>query len=247
MARRAALEAAIDGFPRPQRHEVAVNALVTDSSFDPMSLDGYGAVKVKMRVPSDVDLVARVRDVVGAHVSMRVDVNGAYDVETAVAVARRLHRLDVELLEQPVASLEDLAEVRRRSPVAIAADECVRSVSDAHRLRLLDAADVLVIKVQPLGGIRGALAVAEAAGVPALPTSMMETSVGLAAGLALACALPEIRFACGLGTAAVLGADVTDRPLVPHAGRLATRVVVPDPELLARYAVVSPSSQVIKT
>ena len=59
--------------------------------------------------------------------------------------------------------------------------------------------------MQPLGGVRAALDVADAAGVPALPTSMMETSVGLAAGLALACALPTLTLACGLGSALRLG------------------------------------------
>jgi O-succinylbenzoate synthase len=242
-ARQAAIEAAVDGFPPAVRRDVPVNALVPDASFDRAALAGYSAVKVKLRVPADVDLVARVRDAVARDVTIRADANGVWDVETAVAVAERLGALDVELLEQPVASMEDLAAVRRRSPVPIAADECVRSIDDARRLRDLAAADVLVLKVQPLGGVRRALDVAETAGIPAIPTSMMDTSVGLAAGLALACALPELPFACGLATATLLPADVTAEPLVPIAGRLALRAVVPDPGLLARYAVASPSSQ----
>lgn len=245
-ARRAAVEAAVDGFPPARRGDVAVNALVTDTTFDPGALVGFGAVKVKMRVPTDVELVARVRDAVGPRVALRVDANGAWDVDTAVAVAEQLAHLDVELLEQPVASLEQLAEVRRRCSVPIAADECIRSVDDARRLDRLGAADVVVLKVQPLGGVRAALAIADAAGVPAIPTSMMETSIGLAAGLALACALPEVPFACGLATASLLPADVTRDPLVPRGGRLSTRVVVPDPELLARYSL-APSSQVVST
>jgi len=245
-ARRAAVEAAVDGFPPTHRGDVAVNALVADTNFDPGALAGFGAVKVKMRVPSDVELVARVRDAVGPRVTLRVDANGAWDVGTAVAVADRLARLGVELLEQPVASLEELAEVRRRCSVPIAADESVRTIDDARRLDRLGAADVVVLKVQPLGGVRSALAIADAAGVPAIPTSMMETSVGLAAGLALACALPEVPFACGLATAPLLSADVTLDPLVSREGRLAARVVVPDPELLARYSV-APSSQVVSS
>ncbi len=247
MAWRSAIEAALDGPPAPVRNEVAVNALVTDASFDPAALNGFSAAKVKMRTPTDVDLVARVRDVVGPTVALRADANGAWDVDTAVTVAERLARLGVELLEQPVASVEDLAAVRRRSPVAIAADECVRTLEDARRLRALDAADVVVLKVQPLGGVRAALEIAEACGVPVIPTSMMETSVGLGAGLALACALPELPFACGLATASLLPADVTGEPLVPHGGRLVLRVVVPDADLLARYAVSSPSSHVVSS
>jgi O-succinylbenzoate synthase len=95
-----------------------------------------------------------------------------------------------------------------------------------------------VLKVQPLGGVGAALAVADAAGMPAVPTSMMETSVGIAMGLALAAALPDLEFACGLATAA-LAADVTSAPLLPDEGRMRVRRVVPDPELLERYAVSS--------
>jgi O-succinylbenzoate synthase len=112
-------------------------------------------------------------------------------------------------------------------------------VADAARLRALDAADAVVLKVQPLGGVRAALAVAAAAGVPAIPTSMMETSVGVAAGLALAAALPELVYACGLATVEHLGADVTHDPLVPIDGRLRVRAVTPDADLLERYSARS--------
>jgi O-succinylbenzoate synthase len=246
-ALRSAVEAACDGFPAPRRTGVVVNALVDDDSFDPEALVGFPAVKVKVRAPSDVDLVARVRDVVGPTVALRVDANGGWDVDTAVSLLQQLVRYDVELVEQPVPTLDDLAVVRRRSPIPIAADECVRSIDDARRLRRLGAADVVVLKVQPLGGVRAALEVAEAAGVPALPTSMMETSVGLAAGLALACALPELTLACGLGTAGALGGDVTEEPLRPVDGHLTLRAVVPDDALLARYRVAEPSSQVVSS
>jgi len=140
-------------------------------------------------------------------------------------------------VEQPVASLDDLALVRRRVDVALAADECMRSVADATRLRSLGAADAVVLKVQPLGGVRAALDVAEAAGVPAIPTSMMETSVGIAAGVALAAALPELPYACGLATATMLRSDVTRDPLVPIDGMVPVRRVSPDEDLLERYAV----------
>lgn len=247
MAMRAAEEAARDGFPEPVRRDVAVNALVDDDTFDPTALAGYGAVKVKMRTPEDLDVVARVRNTVGPDVAIRVDANGAWDVDTALTLLAPLARLGVELVEQPVATLEDLARVRRRSPVPIAADESVRGLADVRRLRALDAADAIVLKVQPLGGVRAALRVAEEAAVPAIPTSMMDTSVGLGAGLALACALPELPFACGLATAGHLVADVTADPLVPVGGRLVLRAITPDPSLLARYAVASAASQVVSS
>jgi O-succinylbenzoate synthase len=174
---------------------------------------------------------------VGPAVALRVDANGAWDLDTAVARLGALSRYGIELAEQPVASIEDLAHVRRRVAVPVAADECVRSVADAQRVRALDAADAVVLKVQPLGGVRAALEVAEAAGLPAIPTSMMETSVGIAAGLALAAALDDLPYACGLATAALLPADVTREPLAPSVdGRMRVRLVVPDADLLARYA-----------
>ncbi|MEX2269494.1 MAG: enolase C-terminal domain-like protein [Acidimicrobiia bacterium] len=238
-ARRAAEEAALSGWPAPVRSEVPVNALVLGPGFDPDALTGYRTVKVKVCAPEDIDLVARVRDAVGAQVRLRVDANGAWDVDVATDLIARLAALDVELVEQPVGTIDELARLRRKVSVPIAADECVRSVEDARRLQALDAADAVVLKVQPLGGVRAALAVAEASGVPAIPTSMMETSVGLSAGLALAAALPELPYACGLATAAFLAGDVTTDPLVPERGVLGVRAVAPDPELLARYAVSS--------
>ena len=125
----------------------------------------------------------------------------------------------------------------------LAADEAVRTVEDAQRLRALDAADALVLKVQPVGGVRAALDLVEVAGVPALATSMLETSVGVAAGLALAAALPGLRFACGLATVAGRATDVTLDPLLPADGRLRVRSVEPDRALLARYAAPVPSAQ----
>ena len=235
-ARRAAEEAAVEGWPEPRRTTVAVNALVDSPGFDAAALATFSAVKVKVRSPDDLSLVAAVRDAVGPSIVVRVDANGAWDIDTAVSVIDRLHSFDVELVEQPVATLDDLAVVRRRVSIPIAADECVRTIADARRLRELDAVDAIVLKVQPLGGVRAALAIAEAAGVPAIPSSMMETSVGLAAGLALAGALPDLPYACGLATAAHLAHDVTHEPLVPDHGTLTVRRVVPAPDLLARYS-----------
>jgi O-succinylbenzoate synthase len=243
-AMRAAEEAARDGFPEARRPAVAVNALVDSDDFSAADLAGFPAVKVKMRDPRDVERVARVRDIVGPSVELRVDANGSWDVDTAIDVLASLARCDVALAEQPVARLDDLAEVRRLSSVPVAADECVRTLEDAQRLRRLGAADVVVLKVQPLGGVRAALDIADAAGIPALPTSMLETSVGLAAGLALACALPDLPLACGLGTAGALGADVTSSPLVPVDGRMTLRTVVPDEALLGRYRVARPDQVV---
>ncbi len=239
MSRRAAEEAAREGWPGPVRGAVPVNALVEDYPIDPDALAGFPAVKVKVgrADPSaDVDLVAAVRDAVGPSVALRVDANGAWDLDTAADVITRLAPYDLELVEQPVAGLDALAQLRRRVHLPLAADESVRSVDDARRLAARRAADAVVLKVQPLGGVRAALRVADAAGVPALVTSMRETSVGIAAGLALAAALPELPYACGLA-ARMPGGDVVRDPLVARQGRLHVRAVEPDPELMARYEV----------
>jgi len=230
--RRAAEEAATVAWPAPRRSEVRVNALVPAVSPDEAAqlAAGHRDVKVKVGDAGDVDRVAAVRDAVGPHARLRVDANGAWDVETAVARIIVMAPYGLELVEQPVASIEDLATVRRRVDVPIAADECVRTVEDARRLE----ADVLVVKVQPLGGFAATLAIIDAACLPVVVSSMLETSVGIAAGLVLAAALDDLPYACGLGAPAL---DIVADPLVPIDGLLRVRRPVPDPDLLAAYRV----------
>jgi O-succinylbenzoate synthase len=236
VCRAAAESAARDGFPAPVRDSIPVNALV-DGPFLVQEIRGFPAVKVKVRDAAGVALVASVREALGPGVPIRIDANGTWSVDLAIEMIQRLARYDLELVEQPVASIDDLARVRRAVHVPIAADECIRSVDDARAVRAADAADLIVLKQQPLGGVRAALDVCEAAGLPAVVTSMLETSVGLAAGVALAAALPELPYACGLATLGALAGDVTHTPLVPTDGAVAVRAIVPDDDLLARYAV----------
>ncbi len=129
-----------------------------------------------------------------------------------------------------------MAELRRRVDVPLAADESVRTARDPLRIAGLDAADLLVLKVQPLGGVWRALEVAEAAGLPVVVSSAVETSVGLAAGVAFAAALPELPYACGLGTGLLLAGDVVADPLVPIDGAIAVRRPEPSPSLLDTWA-----------
>ncbi len=245
-ARRAAVEASSGAWPVACRDRVAVNALVPAMRPDDAAAlaavatgAGFDCVKVKVGATddtrADVDRVAAVRDAIGSAVGLRVDANGAWDVDTAVAVLAQLAAYDVELVEQPVASLDDLARVRRRVAMPVAADECIRGLDDARRLARAGAADAVVVKVQALGGVAPAVDVVEAAGVPAIVSSLYETSVGIAAGLALAAALPELPWACGLGTAALLAGDVVVDSLVPVGGELVVRRPVPDPDLVDRY------------
>ena len=240
-------EAVFVGWPAAVRTAIPVNALVpavdaaTAARLATEAVAaGVTTVKVKVGggpLDDDADRVAAVRAALGPTGRIRLDANGAWDVDGAVDALARLEGFDLELVEQPVADLADLARVRRRVSVRVAADESLRSLGDARRLAALGAADAIVVKVQPLGGVRAALQVVEAAGVPAVVSSLYETSVGLAAGVALAAALPELPYACGLGTATLLAGDVVADPLVPERGMISVRRPEPDPALLARWDV----------
>lgn len=229
--------------PPPVRDRVPVNTTVpavdATTAHQLTVRSGCATAKVKVAEPGqdlaeDVERVAAVRDALGPDGHVRVDANGAWDVATAALAITRLDDAagGLEYVEQPCATLEELAQLRRRVTVRLAADESVRTADDPLRIAGLDAADVLVVKVQPLGGVHRALEVVDAAGLPTVVSSALETSVGLAAGVALAAALPELPHACGLGTATLLAADVTDRPLTPDRGHLPVRPVTPDPALL---------------
>jgi len=183
-------------------------------------------VKVAERGQSLTDDVARVeavRDALGAAGNIRVDANAAWDVGQAERALRELRRFGLEYAEQPCPTLDDLAELRRRVDVPVAADESIRRAEDPLAVRAAGAADIVVVKAQPLGGVRAALAVAEACGLPVVVSSAVETSVGLAAGVALAAALPELGYACGLATMSLLTGDVTDDPLAAAGGALPVR------------------------
>jgi o-succinylbenzoate synthase len=231
-AEAAAEEAAGTPFPPPCREAVAVNTMVprvAPAVAARLAVEaGCSTVKVKVGDGDGEARVAAVRAALGPRARLRLDANGAWDVATAETALRRLAVHGIELVEDPVATLEELAALRRRSPVPVAAEGSIRTVADARRLRALDAADAVVLKPQRIGGVRAALAAARAAGVPAIASSALETSVGLAAVLALAAALPPSPYAHGVGTATLLVEDVTRDPLLPVRGRLLPRRVVPD-------------------
>ncbi|WP_134765494.1 o-succinylbenzoate synthase [Nocardioides sp. 1609] len=226
-----AREAAAGDWPAPLRTEVAVN--VTVPAVDPdrahriVLAGGCRTAKVKVAEPGqsladDEERVAAVRAALGPGGAVRVDANGGWSVDDAVTAIRRLDAAagGIEYVEQPVATVEDLALVRRRVDVPIAADESIRRAVDPYRVRDLEAADIAVLKVQPLGGVRACLRIAEDIGLPVVVSSALETSVGIAAGLALAAALPELPHACGLATVQLLTDDVAVTPLLPVDGVL---------------------------
>ena len=180
---------------------------------------GCRTAKVKVGEPGqsegeDIARVEVVRDALGPGGKMRVDVNGAWDVDVAVRMTRLLDTAasGLEYVEQPCRTVEELAAVRRRVDVPVAADESIRRAEDPLRVARLEAADIAVLKVQPLGGVAACLRIAEQIGLPVVVSSALETSVGIAAGLALAAALPELPYACGLATLALLDGDVTSTP-----------------------------------
>ncbi len=249
----AAREAADVGWPAPLRDGVPVN--VTVPATDPerahaiVTAGGCRTAKVKVAergqvLADDLARVEAVRDALGADGLLRVDANGAWDVDEAVRAIAALDRAagGLEYVEQPVASVEDLAVVRRRVSVPIAADESIRRAEDPYRVRDLEAADIAVLKVQPLGGVRACLRIAEDIGLPVVVSSAIESSVGIAAGVALAAALPELRHASGLATVQMLTGDVVARPLLPVGGMLA--VARPDVDEAALAGVTAADDRV---
>ena len=227
-----AREAADEGWPVPLRDRIPVNVTVpaTDPqrAHDIVRAGGCRTAKVKVAergqtLADDLARLEAVRDALGPDGLVRVDANGAWDVDEAVVAIAALDRAagGLEYVEQPVAAVEDLAVVRRRVDVAIAADESIRRAEDPYRVRDLEAADIAVLKVQPLGGVRACLRIAEDIGLPVVVSSAVESSVGIAAGVALAAALPELRHACGLATVQLLADDVVTEPMLPVDGMLA--------------------------
>ena len=240
---RCAEEATAGDWPAPVRATVPVNATVPvvspEAAHDLVRRSGCTTAKVKVADPgvtlaADLARVEAVRDALGSGGRIRVDANGAWDVDSAVAAIRELDRAagGLEYVEQPCASVEDLAAVRRRVTVPIAADESIRRAADPYRVRDLEAADIAILKVQPLGGVRACLRIAEDIGLPVVVSSALETSLGLAAGVALAAALPTLEHACGLATRSLLTADVATPGLVPVNGALPVVVPTVMPDLM---------------
>jgi O-succinylbenzoate synthase len=221
------------------RDSVAVNSIVPEvepaEAARIATANGCRTAKVKVAasrgsISADVARVEAVALALGEGGAVRVDANGAWDADTAERAIRELDAAvrggglgGLEYVEQPCASVEELAALRRRSSVPIAADESVRIPGDVEDIVRLDAVDIVVLKVAPLGGVRACMELAERAARPVVVSSAMESSVGLSAGLALALALPEQPYAHGLGTGALLATDTVAVPWVPVDGRLAAR------------------------
>lgn len=243
------LAAAIDfgWMPQPAalRDSVRVNATVpavaAASVADVLArFDGCRTAKVKVAEPGQVlaDDVARVRAVreyLGPEGRVRVDANGAWNLDEAEHAIHALAEFDLEYVEQPCTSVDELAELHRRVTymgIPIAADESVRKAADPLAVARAGAADLLVVKVQPLGGVRRALDIVAGAGLPAVVSSALDTSIGLSMGAWLAASLPELDYDCGLGTSSLFTADIAVPPLAPQEGSLPVGRVIPDAAIL---------------
>lgn len=247
-----AVESAWLGFPEAVRTEIPLNSTVpaVEAAQVPDILGRYkGEIReVKVKVAetgqSLQDDVARLR-AVAQHLPaarLKVDANGGWSEDQAVTALSAMEEFDLLYAEQPVESVQGLARVRERLHekkifVPIAADESVRKAEDPLEVARLGAADVIIIKAAPLGGVRRALAVVERSGLPAVVSSALESSVGIRTGAALAASLPELPFGCGLGTVTLMTQDTVEHSLVAENGVLKVRPVVPDEKHLQILAV----------
>jgi o-succinylbenzoate synthase len=249
------IEQCTRGWPEPVRDRIPINCTIPavgpQRAHEITARSGCRTAKIKVAdgpesLADDLARVEAVRDALGPDGAIRVDANGVWDIDTAVTHIRALDKVagGLEYVEQPCRTIDELAAVRRRVDVRIAADESIRRAEDPLRVAVAGAADVAVIKCTPLGGVRRSLQIAEAAGLPCVVSSALETSVGLAAQLALAGALPELDFACGLGTLSLLDGDVVPdiAALRPADGYLPVPRTppTPDPALLDAHELTDP-------
>lgn len=245
-----AVEAAFGCWPEPRRELVPVNAIVPAVPADMAAAmarravleHGCRTIKVKVAAMGEVladdearvaavrhaaDSAAAMTDDPGP-VGVRLDANGGWSAEDAARALARLSAYRLEYVEQPCASIDDTLALRRRIDLPIALDESVRYADP----RAFDAADIIILKAAPLGGVAAALELARAWGGPVVVSGALDSAVGLSSGLALAGALTGDPPACGLGTGALLARDVISPPLVPFDGHLPVERFTPDLEAL---------------
>jgi O-succinylbenzoate synthase len=236
--------------PSLQRETIGINATIpaVDLAEVHTLLELFeGCRTFKMKVAErgqsrqdDIERVRFVRESVGPEGRIRLDANGAWNVDEAEHAIHDLAPFDIEYVEQPCASVAELQELRSRiayMDIPLAADESIRKAEDPAAVIAAGAADILVLKAQPLGGIHRVTALAESTDLPIVLSSALESSIGISMGLAAACALPTLDFDCGLGTATLLAADVVSRPLVPQNGQMTMQRQIPEDSLMKEHAM----------
>jgi O-succinylbenzoate synthase len=219
-----AIEAATQPRPHIYRNSVRVNgtipALNEASDIEKIvdSFPGVDTFKVKVgeNLPEDIVRLARVR-ALRPKAKIRIDVNGNWDVATAVTNLRAIYENigPLDYVEQPCATVEELRELKQKLKldIKIAGDEVLRKAADPFAVDLVGAVDIVMLKVQPLGGIARAHKLAKHHNLPVVISSALESAVGINYGLILAASIPEMNFDCGLGTGSLLNADVADLPI----------------------------------
>lgn len=246
---KAAVSFANEPLPKLNRSEIKTNATLPAVRPDEIqeTLEPFGSFEtVKIKVAQKGETLEqdleRVREVHRRypHVKLRLDANGGYSLDQAKILAERLDGLPIEYLEQPLATISELAEFRAwlHGKYLIAADESVRKTLDPQAVISAEAADILMLKVQPLGGITESLRVANL-GLDIVVSSALETSLGIAQGAYLAAALPELKYDCGLGTLNLLAGDIAKDSMVPEDSILDVRVPEIDHALLEQFAAAS--------
>lgn len=254
---KAAIEFGYLPLPELRTNSIFVNATLAAVAPDQVEkqLEAFGefrTVKIKVAEPGQSleDDLARIRRVheLRPNVALRIDANGGYDVTTAIELAKQLaiESIDLQYFEQPVKTVAELVEVRDRLArigMKVAADESVRKASDPLAVALAGAADVLVIKAQPLGGIDSALQITNRAKLPVTVSSALETSIGISMGLHLAAAVEVESFDAGLATVALLSDDVCEEPFVAKNSKLEVKRAMPSESKMASLAADSERTQ----
>ncbi len=238
-----AVEAAYEPAPATRRDRIPINATVPAVAAVQVPevlarFPGARTAKVKVAEPGQslADDVARVNAVRALVPTVRVDANGGWSVDEAAAAATALTADGpLEYVEQPCATVPELAELRHRVDVPIAADESIRKADDPLRVVREGAADIAVLKVAPLGGVAKLLDIASQIDIPIVISSALDSAVGIGRGLLAAAALPELRHACGLGTGGLFVDDITETA-TPVDGYLLVASVIPDPARLEALA-----------
>ncbi|MGO1543946.1 MAG: o-succinylbenzoate synthase [Gulosibacter sp.] len=228
---------------------VAVNATVPAVAPEAVPgvlarFDGCRTVKIKVAergqtLREDLERIQAVKATL-PEAALRIDANGGWRVDEAETALREIHAKGIllEYAEQPVATVPELAELRQRIRdlgTPIAADESVRKASDPAAVAKAGAADHVIVKAQPLGGIRKATQVVQDAGLTATVSSALDTSVGIVMGAQLAARLPEPHFAAGLGTVSLFAADVLQTPRRPVHGEISLAPALPRESLLLEH------------
>ena len=219
-----AIEAATQPRPLVLRREIAVNGTIPATN-DKRVIENLVAnypgvktfkVKVGDNLAEDIARLAYIRSI-GNEIKIRIDVNGSWSVDQAIANLNAMHEEvgEFEYVEQPCATIEEMRELKAkiRIPLKIAADEVIRKAADPFAINLDGAADIVMLKVQPLGGINRSLAIADHHKLPVVVSSALESAVGIGYGLDLAAAIEKLDFDCGLATGSLLAKNVADLPI----------------------------------